>query len=211
LEQEGITNTLSAPKVTTISGNTAQIKVVTVRKFPEDWEPPEVETGSGDNGSMSYTPATPTFGEETELGVILDVTPTVSANGFAIDMELSPQIIDFLGDDPSFNTVMILDGKELESKVGMTAILSERIANTKLVVWDGETVVLGGFIQEKLQKFEDKVPVLGSIPLLGHLFRSRGEKSVKTNMLIFVNARLVDSSGIPIRANDLRGLPDFRH
>ena len=96
-------------------------------------------------------------------------------------------------------------------KNGMMPIISRREANTKLVVWDGETIVLGGFIQEKLQKYEDKVPVLGHLPLLGQLFTSRGEKSVKTNMLIFVNARLMYPNGIPVRPNDMRGLPDFRH
>ena len=94
---------------------------------------------------------------------------------------------------------------------GMMPILSKREANTKLVVWDGETVVLGGFIQEKLQKYEDKIPVIGHVPVFGKLFTNKGEKSVKTNMLIFVNARLVNPSGIPVRPNDMRGLPDFRH
>ena len=66
-------------------------------------------------------------------------------------------------------------------------------------------------IQEKLTKYEDKVPFLGSLPVLGHLFSMKGEESVKTNLLMFVNARLVTPAGLPIRANDLRGLPDFRH
>ena len=66
-------------------------------------------------------------------------------------------------------------------------------------------------IQEKLQRFEDKIPLLGDIPLLGHLFTSRGEQSVKTNLLMFVSVRIVKPDGQPLRANEVRGLPDFRH
>jgi len=43
----------------------------------------------------------------------------------------------------------------------------------------GETVVLGGMIQERVDKYEDKVPLLGDVPILGRLFRSNGEKSQK--------------------------------
>ena len=61
-----------------------------------------------------------------------------------------------------------------------------------------------------IDKYEDKVPLLGDLPLLGRLFRSDGERSEKTNLLIFVTARLVDPSGRPLRPNEVRGLPDFR-
>ena len=210
IQQEKHSDVLSAPKVTTISGQTAQIKVVTIRYFPESWTEPEYDT-DGDNGAVSYTPSTPEFGDSQDIGVILDVTPTVSPDGYSIDVELEPQVIEFLGYDTSFNTTMILEGREIETKIGMMPILTNRRAKTKLVIWDGETIVLGGMIQEKLTKYEDKVPFLGSLPVLGHLFSMKGEESVKTNLLMFVNARLVTPAGLPIRANDLRGLPDFRH
>ena len=102
---------------------------------------------------------------------------------------------------------MILQGQALDTKNGMMPILTERRAKTKLVIWDGETIVLGGMIQEKLTKFEDRIPFLGRLPVLGRLFTMKGERSVKTNLLMFVNARLVTPAGLPIRANDLRGLP----
>ena len=120
-------------------------------------------------------------------------------------------MIDFLGYDTSFNTNLVIEGQTVESKAGMMPILSERSVRTKVVIWDGETVVLGGLIQERLEKYEDRIPLLGDIPFLGRLFTNKGEKSTKVNLLIFVNARLVNPAGIPIRINDLRGLPDFRH
>jgi general secretion pathway protein D len=71
-------------------------------------------------------------------------------------------------------------------------------------------VVLGGMIQEIVDKYEDKVPLVGDIPVLGRLFRSNGEKSRKINLLIFVTSRLVDPSGRPLRPNEVRGMHDFR-
>ncbi|MBO4513590.1 MAG: hypothetical protein J5746_12570, partial [Victivallales bacterium] len=210
IEQEGINNVLSAPKVTTISGKTASIKVVTQRQFPDEWDEAELET-DGDNGSITYKPATPQFDDKQDIGVMLFVTPVVAPDKYSIYLDLEPQVIEFLGYDTSFNTTQIIDGRELEMKNGMTAILSKREVKTKVVVWDGETIVLGGMIKEEHLKFEDKVPLLGHLPVIGHLFTSTGEKSIKTNTLIFVSARLVNPAGIPIRPNDMRGLPDFRH
>ncbi len=58
---------------------------------------------------------------------------------------------------------------------------------------------MGGLITEDLKKINDKIPVLGDIPLLGALFRSKSERSVKKNLLIFVTAKLVDPAGRLIR------------
>lgn len=70
-----------------------------------------------------------------------------------------------------------------------------REITTQVTVADGSTVGMGGLIYDKLETFKDKVPVLGSIPLVGRLFRSEGEKSVKRNLMIFVTATQVDING----------------
>ena len=75
---------------------------------------------------------------------------------------------------------------------------------TSIVIWDGQTVVMGGLIREDLIKTHDKIPILGDIPLIGRLFRSEGEYSKKKNLLIFVTARLVDPAGKTIhKANEV--------
>jgi general secretion pathway protein D len=74
--------------------------------------------------------------------------------------------------------------------------------NTSLVIWDGQTVVMGGLIREEVVTFHDKVPILGDIPLLGWFFRSNGEYSRKKNLLIFVTARLVDPAGRPVHGDN---------
>ena len=62
--------------------------------------------------------------------------------------------------------------------------------------------MLGGLIREKLETIEDKIPILGDLPILGNLFKTKGERSVKSNLLIFVTARVVDPAGRPVRTGD---------
>jgi len=211
LSQSGQADLLSAPKVTALSGSTAILRMVEERYFPESWEQPDITTTGGDTPTTAVKPSSPTFGEARDVGVVLEVTPTVAADGYSIDLELKPQVTIFKGYDTTFNTSIQPPGytAPVDFKYDMP-IIEARTVETKVIVWDGETVVLGGLIREDLVKYSDKVPFLGDIPVIGRLFRSEGENSVKKNLLIFVTARLVSPSGVPIRASDVRGLPDFR-
>jgi general secretion pathway protein D len=68
-------------------------------------------------------------------------------------------------------------------------------------IWDGQTVALGGLIREDVQKVNDKVPVLGDIPIVGRAFRSKVDQHLKRNLTIFVTARLIDPAGQPLLAD----------
>lgn len=78
---------------------------------------------------------------------------------------------------------------------GSLPVFRVRKIETSMTVADGSTVGMGGLIYDKLETYKDKVPVLGSIPLVGRLFRSEGERSVKRNLMIFVTATQVDVNG----------------
>ncbi len=207
LNRKDGTDILSAPKVTVQSGEEAFISMIEERMFPESFEEGEFSTN---NGVVNYTPPTPVFGEpRDDLGVTLTVTPQVAQDGISISLDLHPKVVQFLGYDTTFNSVSRIDGEDVENRFD-TPIFEIREIRTKVTVWDGESVVLGGTITDELTKVEDKVPVLGDLPMIGRLFRSHGENSEKRNLLMFVSARIVDPSGIPRREHDIRGLPDFR-
>ena len=78
-------------------------------------------------------------------------------------------------------------------------VFASRKVNTSVTLWDGQTIVMGGLIREQTQKVNDRIPLLGNIPLLGRLFRNEGEFSNKQNLMIFLSARIVDPAGNPIR------------
>lgn len=198
---------LSAPKVTTVSGQTAVIRMVEQRQFADSFTDPEFSTS---DGVTSYTPPTPEFGESRDIGVILTVTPTIDAGDkYTIDLDLSPEVLEFIKYDTSYNTIAIINGQQVELRFD-TPIIEQRSVETRVNVWDGETVVLGGTIRDSIQKNHDRIPVLADIPVVGRLFRSDGEYTEKKNLLIFVTARIVNPAGLPIRRQDVRGLPDFR-
>src|SRR5204862_6929255 len=79
---------------------------------------------------------------------------------------------------------------------------STRKVTTRVSVWDGQTVVLGGLMREDVQKTEDKVPIIGDVPLLGRLFRTNVDQHIKRNLVIFVTARLINPGGLPVNPSE---------
>lgn len=195
LQQKGSADLLSAPRVTTRSGGIATIQVVTEIIYPTEFTSDSVAGDvfvTGANGATPFQPVVifPDQFETREIGVILNVTPTVGADGFTIDLTLAPEVGELLGwiqyGTPPFNIPQ--------------PVFASRSVTTSIVIWDGQTVVLGGLIREEMLKFDDKIPLLGDLPLIGRLFRSKGERSVKRNLMIFVTARIVDPAGRPVNS-----------
>ncbi len=208
LEQNGNADLLSAPKVTTQSGSEATIKVVIEYIYPSSFQIQGGTIGQGGGGGgnnqanmIQETTVTPQDFTTREVGVILNVMPEVSPDGNMINLTMKPQVVT----EPIWyqygSTVRRADGSE--STLNMPQpFFQVRSVETKISIYDGATVVMGGLITEALEKTNDKIPILGDIPLLGALFRSKSEKSIKKNLLIFVTAKLVDPSGQLIRKPD---------
>ena len=70
-------------------------------------------------------------------------------------------------------------------------ITNQRIIETTVIVDDGEILVLGGLIEDVLRESEQRVPILGSIPIIGNLFRSRKTDKVKTNLFVFIRPKIL--------------------
>jgi general secretion pathway protein D len=74
--------------------------------------------------------------------------------------------------------------------------------NTSLTIYDGYTVAVGGLMREDVQIVNDKVPILGDIPIIGRLFQTNGENRIKSNLIIFITAQIIDATGRPLRGAD---------
>ena len=237
VKRKGSADVLSAPKVTTKSGKTAKIRVVTERFLPESYDQPEVDFQAGGGGGTStattrltVTPPVPQFSDEPkELGVSLEVTPTVDPDGYTINLELKPEVLELIGFDEEFNeTLRVPSTQIVDDPTGLgfgfqvvnilttvpfvykMPIIEARTVETTVKVWDGETVSIGGITREREESFKSKVPGLGDVPYLGRLFRSEGVTTEKRNLLIFVTARLITPAGLAIRPSKISGLPDFK-
>ncbi|MCG3148129.1 MAG: hypothetical protein PCFJNLEI_01571 [Verrucomicrobiae bacterium] len=201
LSQKKTADVLSAPKITTINGVQAQIKVVQEFIYPSEYTEPQVSGGAGG----AVTPTVPSAFKTREVGVILNVTPTVGSDNYTINLALTPEVSEFLGfldySPGEVTQTSSVGGSNTTTSVPyriQQPLFSTRTLATSVVIWDGQTVVLGGLIKENIQKVDDKVPFLGDIPIVGRLFRSKATTRSKQNLLIFVTARLVDPAGNPI-------------
>ncbi len=208
LSQKGAADVLSAPKVTTISGAQAQIKVVQEFIYPSDFDPPQVVAAGGGSlggGSVGVTPSTPSTFKTREVGVILNVTPTVGPDGYTINLTLVPEVSEFLGFINYGGPIAIAAGNNVLQTFNdiKQPLFASRTLTTSIVIWDGQTVVLGGLIRDEVRAIRDKVPFLGDIPMVGRLFRSNVTQHSKRNLLIFVTVRLIDPSGNLIHRQEI--------
>jgi general secretion pathway protein D len=220
-QKKGI-DLLSAPRVTTKSGQRAVIEIVREFRYPTQFQPPQIPQtfGSGNNpnvalgnatgGTFPVTPTTPTGFETRNTGVTLEVEPVVGPDGITIDLNLVPQVVEFEGfinygspiRTSSVNILGQAESVELTPNIINQPIFSTRKVTTSVSVWDGQTVVLGGLMREDVQKTEDRTPFLGDIPLVGRLFRTNAEQHIKRNLVIFVTARLVNPGGQPVNSTE---------
>ena len=209
-QQKGL-DLVSAPKVTVTSGRKATINIIRKFPYPKDYSPPQVpQTQNG--GAAPVTPATPTSFETRDVGVQLEVEPTVGPDGYSIDLSLSPKIQEFQGfvnyGTPIYALAPVryyptaaiaqFGGTKqvlLSDNLIRQPVFSVRQVDTQVTVYDGQTVLLGGLMREDVQKVQDKTPIMGDIPLVGSLFRSSSSQRVKRNLLIFVTAGLLDPAG----------------
>lgn len=134
-----------------------------------------------------------------EVGVILNVTPSIAPDGF-VRLDIAPEISAITA-----RTTQI-------SEDFSAPIISQRKADTTVTVRDGQTIVIGGLIQNQLETRKTKVPLLGDIPILGLPFRSEKTNTTKTELLIVLTPRVIvtdrDIREISVEEIDRLTLPE---
>lgn len=171
LAQQGQINVLSAPKVSTLNNQKAIIRIGRQDVFFRAVVTPATTTSAA---FVTFTPDTITE------GIILSVTPQIGRDG-RILLAIHPSITEKVGtaSAPDGNTAPIVDVRE---------------TNTMVTVPDGETVFIGGLMQERTQETVKSVPLLGDIPFLGVLFRNTDQTKKKTELVILITPRIVNES-----------------
>ena len=114
---------------------------------------------------------------------------TINRETVGVKLAITPQINE--GDS------MVLDVSQEISSIAQSAqgavdlIVNKRTIDTTVIVDDGEILVLGGLLEDVLRESDQRVPILGDIPLLGVLFRSRRTEKLKTNLMIFIRPTIL--------------------
>ena len=165
-------NLLSTPSITTMDNEEA--KIVVGKNVP-------FRTGSTVTGSQGTTNPFTTIQRE-DVGLTLEVTPHINSDSLVrllIHQEVSEV-------DASSLTV-------IGSEAAADLITNIRTIDTTILVENGEVIILGGLIRDKETQAESRVPLLGSIPGLGALFRSRTKNIEKQNLLVFLRPTVLTS------------------
>lgn len=178
LESDADTNILSTPHLLTMDNEEAEIVVGEQRPFLKS-----------DLTSTEGTAITKTF-EYKDVGLKLKITPHITAGKY-VRMKIYQEIKDFLAS---------ASGPPESGAIATT----NRSATTTVAVANGETIVIGGLIQEKREDSVAKVPCLGSIPVLGWAFKTSEKKKNKTNLIILITPHIVTSP------EDIRNLTDLK-
>lgn len=227
LSQAESTELLTAPSLVVNSGEQGTITVAREFFYPTEFDPPEVETSIGVNNFDQFAqedtdgdgiadlfesiftlplrftaiPAFPTDFEMRNVGVVMSVNPRVSVDRQRVFLNIDPEVVEFEGFinygsrifDPSGAAAAPI----VENRINQPVFNVRTVENAQVEIQDGYTVVLGGLLREEVSTVEEKVPILGDIPLLGRAFRSEVEQSQRRNLLIFVSVRILRPDGQP--------------
>lgn len=165
-QKDGLINVLSRPTLLVRDGVSASISV------GDDIPTIGSTTSDPINGDRETTTI-----QYRKTGIDLIVTPTINAQGTVIMSieqnisNISPDGVDISGSPSIF----------------------ERKLSTEVVAGDGQTVLLGGLISENKSSNANAIPLLGSVPIIGHLFRSDSDSSDKTELVILVTPRIINN------------------
>jgi general secretion pathway protein D len=168
LETAGKTNLLSSPRITALNNESAHILVGT----KEAYVTTTVTTPGG--GTPATTAEQVNF---IDVGVKLYVTPSIGEDGY-ISLKIRPEVssVDRVLTTSQGNSIPILRTSEAE---------------TSIVAKDGETILIGGLIEDHHEKSDSRIPWLGQIPILGFPFRGRTDTNGKTEIAVFLTPTIL--------------------
>jgi len=177
LEADTNSNIMATPTLVTMDNEEAEIQV--------GQEVPFV-TGSYSNTGNAGGAVNPFQTVEREqVGLTLKITPQIN-EGDAILLTIDQEV-----------------SSVSDSTQAVDLITNNRLITTSVIVDDGATLVLGGLIRDEMREKEQRVPLLGSIPILGALFRGKEAQLVKTNLMVFIKPTILrDSVQASIKTNE---------
>ncbi len=164
LEGDATTNVISTPTLTTLDNEEARIEI--------GQEVPFVSGSFTNTGAGGAVNPFQTINRE-KVGTLLEITPQIN-EGTSILLKIKQEV------------------SSLSQSAGaVDLITNERLIETSVMVEDGGILILGGLIDDSLRESDQRVPILGKLPLIGTLFRSRTTTKTKTNLMVFIKPRII--------------------
>lgn len=177
VQEDTDSNVLSTPSITTLDNQEASILVGQ-----------EIPVSTGEALSDNFDNAFRTI-QRQNVGIELEVRPQINAGG-AIRLDIRQEVSSIAGPVSDDFNELIINKREIE---------------TTVTVNDGEIIALGGLLDDNERRTIQRIPILGDIPIIGELFRSRARSRTKTNLMVFIRPTILSS------AEDRRAVMERRY
>jgi general secretion pathway protein D len=183
LEQFGRTKVLSSPKLMAMNNQTALLKVVTNLVYFEV----QVQQGIATTTGVVQPPTINTTPRTVSEGVVMSVTPQINSDG-RVTLTVRPTISDRIADAADPNPLLTVTNN--------VPVMRVREMESVLQVANGQTIVLGGLMQDRTRFDRDQLPIIGDVPTVGEAFRFRTEQATKTELIIFLRPTVIENAGV---------------
>lgn len=230
ISQKNSANVLANPSITLKRGQQGIIEVSQEFKYVKEYNDPQSSirtftptalNGTGNSQQQTAVPGPETvissfpsqISDAVPIGVKMAVKPDVTGDNTRVLLEITPSFVDFEGfinygtvinsayAATYYNTTVAIVTNNIQQPV----FIRRDVTLQPVEVNDGYTLMLGGLLREDIEKIDEKVPLLGDIPILGRAFQGKTEQAFKKNTLIFVTPRILTVDGQPL--NPTAGAP----
>ena len=225
VSQKNSANVLANPSIILKRGQKGVIEVAQEFKYVKEYSAPQssIRTVIPEGGGAINTgiPGPETvigsfpseISDPVPIGVKMGVKPDVTGDNSRVLLELEPSFVDFEGfinyGTPIYSAFAAstygVQTLILTNNINQPVFIRRDLTLPAVEVSDGYTLLLGGLLREDIQKIDEKVPIIGDIPIFGRAFQGKTEQAIKKNTLIFVTPRILDVSGQPL--NPTAGSP----
>lgn len=182
---------LSSPRLTCLNNQTANIRISTNSNYIRATRTVTTTTDGVQDRSVTQQ-----IGEIPE-GIVLEITPNVSADHRTIRLTVHPSVVELVK----------MDRVESGDTITQLPTITQRTMDTTVSIETGATLAMGGLMRSSRVDQDRGIPGLSRLPLLGGLFRTNNEYDDKRNLIIFITARILDARGNEVRhqPQDLEG------
>jgi general secretion pathway protein D len=208
---------VAAPRVTLADGKQSKIVISRRMFYPTSYTAPNVPNNDQGVGAGFILPSNPTGFEYRDIGTTLEVKGESTSIPKAVDLDFTNLLVEDFEGFVDYGVLIAAapltpNEQNYSTTIGaapyLVPIFSKKSLQSRVRLIDGETVGMGGLISDVVQLVDDKVPMLGDIPMLGRLFRSEASQKIKSNLVIFCTLRIINPDGTLVFPEDEEN-PEF--
>ena len=218
ISQKTSANVLANPSIVLKRGQEGVIEVTQEFRYVQEYNDPQssirtiIPAGGGVFNTGIPGPETvissfpSQISDAVPIGVKMGVKPDITGDNGRVLMEIKPSFVDFEG---YINYGTVINSAYaaayfsnsvtiLTNNIQQPVFVRRDLSLPSVEVSDGHTMMMGGLLREDIQKIDEKVPIIGDIPIFGRAFQGKTEQAIKKNTLIFVTPRILQVDGQPL-------------